>query len=476
VKNHSIAAVLAAGLLLAAPCAADSDATPPPPTAPRPLQLPRVERARLSNGLVVETVEDRRIPLVTVRLDLPAGSVEDPARGEGTAEAAASLLTAGIEGMSSAQIAEKVASLGGSLEASAGMDSATVSGDVLSENFEAYFDLLSRVVLGPAFPEKELAIYRANELEKLKIARSEPSFLASQRFNALLFGDHPYARISPTEASLAALDRERVEKFFRGHYGPEGSVLVVYGDVSAAKVRTLAEDLLGSWKGGRSKTESFPEPPHPAGRVVALVERPGSVQARIAIGHLAPTAKSADYFPLQVANTILGGGTASRLFLDIREKRGYTYDPGSSYAARAEAGTFRAGCTARNDVAVPAIGAFFEIFDAMADKPPANAELSHAKNYINGLFALRLATQAGVAGQLVQIYRQDLPEDWLEAYREKIAAVTPPEVREASRRYIDARNPVVVVVGDPNALGKGLAQFGPVARFDAEGRLLSPAP
>jgi len=469
-------AILAAALLAPRAARADSDATPPPPSEARPLHLPRVEKTKLENGLRVEIVEDHRIPLVTVRLDVPAGSIEDPAGGEGTADAAASLLTSGIEGMTSAQIAERVASLGASLDASAGMDSATVSGDVLSENFQSYFGLFARVALGPSYPDSELEIYRANALQKLKISKSEPSFLASERLNALLFGDHPYARISPTEASLKALDRGRLETFYRRHFVPAGATLVLYGDISPEKARKEIAGRFGSWKGIEPPEERLPAPPVRGSRVIALVERPDSVQANIAIGQLAPTAKSPDYFPLQVANSILGGGAASRLFLEIREKKGYTYDPGSSYGARVDFGTFRAGCTARNDVAIPAIQGFFEIFQEMARKPPAESELAHAKNYINGVFALRLATQSGVANQLVQIARQNLPSDWLEMYREKISRVTGADVQDASRRYIDAKNPVLVVVGDPKALADGLEKLGTVERFDSDGQAIPGRP
>jgi predicted Zn-dependent peptidase len=249
-------------------------------------------------------------------------------------------------------------------------------------------------------------------------------------------------------------------------------VLVVYGDVTPAAARALVEKAFAGWKGESPAGETFPPLPARPGRSVALVDRPGSVQARIVIGSVAPTEKSPVYFPLQVANNIFGGGSASRLFLDIREKKGYTYDPDSTFSTRKQYGTFVADCTARNDVAIPAVGVFFDLFDSSAKTPPTADELDHSKTFLNGIFALRLATQSGVANQLLRIELFGLPSDWLETYRAKIAAVTPAEVASATKSYIDAPNPALVVVGDAKLLKEGLPKYGSVEMFDAEGKKL----
>jgi zinc protease len=453
--------------------AADPNATRPGPSAPRPLSLPKVEKTRLGNGLRVEIVEDHRVPLVTLRLGLPAGASLDGKGEEGTAEAVAATLTDGIPGLSSGQIAEKVASLGASLDASASPDAATVSGSVLSENFPEFFALFSRVVLEPTFPQEEVAIYRDNAIQKLTLAHSQPGFLAQERLAAVLFGEHPYAHIAATQPSLKSLTRERLEKFYRAHYTPDAAVLVLYGDVTASSARELTERTLAAWKGSSPAATALPAPPSRSGRTVALVDRPGSVQARIVIGTLAPTEKDPVYFPLTVANNIFGGGSGSRLFLDIREKRGYTYDPNSSYSTRKQFGTFVADCTARNEVAIPAIGVFFDLFDSTAKDPPSAEELDHSKAFLNGLFALRLATQGGVANQLLRVELFSLPGDWLEKYRSRIAAVTPAEAASATKTYVDSKAPVVVVVGDSKLLREGLGKYGPVEVYDSEGHRMA---
>lgn len=376
--------------------------------------------------------------------------------------------------MSSAQIAEKVALLGASLEASASPDAATVSGSTLSENFEGFFRLFARVVTEPSFPESEIEIYRANEIQKLVLAHTQPAFLAQERLSAILFGAHPYARVAATEASLKSLTRDRLEKFYRAYYRPDRAVLVLYGDVTPAAARALAEKAFSAWTGQSPANPEFPPPPSRAGRTVALVDRPGSVQARIAIGSIAPTEKSPSYFPLQVANNIFGGGSASRLFQDIREKKGYTYDPDSSFSTREQYGTFVADCTARNDAAIPAVGVFFDLFDSLVRNPPTAEELDHSKAFLNGIFALRLATQSGVANQLLRIALFRLPSDWLETYRASTSAVTPAQAASAARSYIDAANPALVVVGDAKLLAEGLAKYGPVAIYDSEGNRLAP--
>ena len=461
----------AASVGFAASPAPDADATPPPASAPRRLELPKISKWRLANGLALEIVEDHRIPLVTVRLGLPAGSVRDASGEEGTAEAVAASLTDGVPGLTSAQIAEKVAALGASLDASASSDAATISGSVLSENFEEFFRLFSRVVVEPSFPPDELEIYRDNAVQRLTLAHTQPAFLGQERLSAILFGAHPYARVA-TETSLKSLTRERLEKFYRACYKPSGAVLVLYGDVTPAAARALAEKSFAEWKGAPPASGTFPPLPRRSGRTVALVDRPGSVQARIVIGSVAPTEKSPVYFPLQLANNVFGGGSASRLFMDIREKKGYTYDPDSSFSTRKQYGTFVADCTVRNDVAIPAVGVFFDLFDSSAKTPPSAEELAHSKTFLNGIFALRLATQSGVANQLLRIELFGLPADWLETYRAKIAAVTPAEAASATKTYIDAPNPVLVVVGDAKILKEGLAKYGKVAVYDTEGKTI----
>jgi predicted Zn-dependent peptidase len=462
-------AVLATSLLAGG---ADSPATPPPPSRPRPLQLPAIYSTSLPNGVKVEIVEDHRIPLVTLRLGVPAGSVRDAAGEEGIAAATASLLTEGTTHLSSAEIARKAATLGASVEASAGPDDLIVRGRTLSENFDEFVSLFAEIVLHPSFPESEIDIFRANALEELKLEKSQPSFLLRQRLSAILFGPHPYARIAPTEASLKSLDRQRVQTFYSRYLTPAGSVLVVYGDVSKEKGEARIRDLFSSWNTAAPPKESLPQPPSRTGPTVALVDRPGSVQAAIGTAELAPTMRSSEYFPLLEAANILGGGTASRLFLGIREKKGYTYDPSTQYQAeRKDYGILGSYCTARTDVAIPAVGGIFEEMQALGSREPSAEELRHTKEYLNGTFAMSLTTQAGVSDRLLRMALLSLPPDWLKDYRDRVSAVTATAVREASRKTIDAGHPLLVVVGDAKALKAGLTKYGPVTVYDTSGNV-----
>jgi zinc protease len=444
--------------------------TPPPPGAPRPLRLPAASVTKLPNGLEVQVIEDRRVPLVTVRLAVRAGDAEDPEGRVGTAEAVAGLMTEGAGRLSSAEIARRVASLGGSIAASASSDSSSLSGSVTSQNFGPYFEIFSSVALAPDFPEREIEIYRANALQHLALARSNPGFLASERLSALLFGAHPYGR-SASDASLKAISRDGLREFYGRYWSPRGAILFLYGDVSASEATALARRRFEGWKGGPPADEKFPAPPERPGRQLAVVERPGSVQARIEIGSIAPTPKSPYYFPLLLANNVYGGGGGSRLFRDVREKLGYTYDPGSSFTVRRQYGEVVASATVRNAVAGNTLKAFFDVSEALVGKePPTRVELDRAKNYINGVFALRFATQGGVVGQLANVFLLDLPADWLEKYRARVSAVDAADVESATRKYLAIPNPVVVVVGDPESLRPALAPFGQPEIYDTEGR------
>jgi zinc protease len=239
-------------------------------------------------------------------------------------------------------------------------------------------------------------------------------------------------------------------------------------------MESRARKILGEWKtqGAGSKSIGAADFPRATERRIYLVDRPGSDQADFRIGALAPKRSSPDYFPLLVANSILGAGTGSRLFLNIREQKGYAYDVYSSVGALREAGTFFGGAETRTEVAARAIREMIIEFERLGSVKVGPRELQDAKNYLNGLFSLALSTQGGVAERITQTRMLDLGRDYLEAYRSRIEAVTVEQVQEAARKYISIDHPVIVVVGDASKLARELRAIGPVEVFDIEGKPL----
>ncbi|HLF83109.1 MAG TPA: pitrilysin family protein [Blastocatellia bacterium] len=450
---------------------------PPKPDAPRPFTLPAVREKRFENGLTVLFIEDHSSPIVTILVGIPlamtrSGDIAELTSQVALAEATAELITEGAGSRTSEQVAREVETLGGRLSSSANDDYAEVALSVVAENAERMMDLLGDVLLRPAFPESEVTLYKRNRIQTVVVQRQDPAFLAGEQFDRIVFGSHPYAISAPTPPSIDALDREKLAEFYSSNFGPGGSVAIIGGDFDASRMEMKAREVLGGWKAPQKKSTNV-QPiafPRATERRVYLVNRPGSEQADFRIGTLAVRRSSPEYFPLLVANAILGAGTGSRLFLNIRERKGYAYDVYSSVGALREAGTFFGGAETRTEVTARAIKEMLTEFDRLAAVKVGPRELQGAKNYLTGLFSLSLSTQGGVAERIMQTYMLDLGRDYLEAYRSRIESVTAEQVQEVARKYILSDRPAIVVVGDASKLARELRTIGPVEVLDTEGK------
>jgi zinc protease len=445
------------------------DRTKPPETAALPaFKLPPVFETTLPNGLQVLLVEDRRFPLVTLRLGFQAGAKFEPKDLPGLAAATGALLTEGTKTRASRQIAEELAAIGGTLSGLAGADALTLAGNSLAENLPALLDLAADVTLNASFPDDEIKIYKNKRTQELLAQRSEASFWADEKLAAAVFGEHPYARLNPTPDSIAALNREQLTAFRDSLLAPNNASLILLG---ALPVREETLKLVREKFGGWQRRDLPPPPvasfPKPA-RSLLLVDRPGSVQADIRVGQLAVNRSDPAYFPLVVANTILGGGASSRMFTNIREKEGFAYDAHSSLQPRREAGLFTAVTQVRNEVIEPALKAVEAELSALANQPVAAEELSDVKNYLSGVFIMGLETQNGLANQLNTVRLMGLPNDYLEKYTACVRSVEPPEIQAAARKYMAPETAGIVVVGDASQLAKPLEKFGKPVVVKAE--------
>jgi zinc protease len=445
------------------------DRTKPPQTPPIPTyKLPPVEESKLPNGLGVLLVEDSRFPIVTVRLNFQAGSKFDPADLPGLSEAVATLLTEGTKTRTSRQLSEETDGIGGTISGSSGPDALTVSGNALSENLPKLMTLLADVAMNASFPQDEINLFKQNRIQNLRAQESEPSFLAERKMSSVVYGTSPYAHIAPTEASIQKVDAKALAGFRDSYLAPNNATLLIIGKLpSRDEVLKLIAQAFGNWK--QKALPPAPKMDFPAPkRQIVLVDRPGSVQADIHIGRLAPTRLSPEYFPLVVGNTILGGGTNSRMFKDIREKEGFAYDAHSQYDTARESGDFQAVTQVRNDVLEPAMKALIAELDRMANTPVATDELTGTKNYIAGLYLLRLETQEGVINQLNNMKTLGLPNDYLETYVTRVRSVEPGQIQSAAKKYSAPGDAAVVVVGDAAKIGDVLKKFGEVTVTKAQ--------
>jgi zinc protease len=443
--------------------------TKPPQTPNQPaFKLPAVHETRLPNGLEVVLVEDARFPMVTARLGFQAGSKYDPQDLPGLSETTGALLTEGTTHRSSRQIAEDAASIGGSLSAGSSPDALMLSGSALAEILPKLLELMADVARNANFPEDEVALRKQNRTQELLADRSDAAFLADEKLNEVLFSPHPYAKQDPTPESIARISRAALEKFRDERLAPNNAVLVLLGALpEQKKVVELIGKNFGDWP--RREVAPAPKAAFPAPkRTIVLVDRPGSVQADIRIGRLAVTRTDPDYFPLLVGNTILGGGTSSRIFMNIREKKGFAYDARSSAVAMKDGGDFAVITQVRNEVLAEAIHAALDEMKRISTQPVSADELATAKNYLSGTFVMRLETQDGLASQLALVRLMGLAVDYLEKYTRRVRAVTADEIRAAAAKYIAPENASIVVVGDASKISRQLETFGTVKIVKAE--------
>jgi zinc protease len=420
----------------------------PAPLPSSEIKLPTPYQTTLSNGLTLVIVEDKRLPLVSYRLAFRTGDAHDPPELPGLTDMMAGLLTEGTTSRTSRQIAEEVERLGATLHAGAGSDFTTLSASALSMFGDKIIELMADVTLHPSFPENEVELTKQNTKESLKQQRAQPSFLANEMVSWVMFGDHPYSRIAPTPESIDATTRERLVDFHRLVFVPNNAVFLVVGDVDRAKIEEDIKKLFGDWPQSDATLDHFPSPPDRTARVAYVIDRPGSAQSNIVIANKGVNRTSSDYFPLLLMHTVLGATASSRLFMNLREEKGYTYGAYSNLDTRRTAGTIRATAEVRTTVTGESLKEFFYELERIRNEPVTQKEIADAKSYLTGVFPIRLETQEGLIDQLVQIKMLGLPDDYLQIYRDHVQAVTIEQIQSVAQRYVKPDEAALVIVGD----------------------------
>jgi predicted Zn-dependent peptidase len=442
------------------------------------VKLPRPVEARLKNGLTVLILEDHRAPYVTLQLHLgAAGALFEPADRIGLANATALMLREGTKSRSSVQIAEQIDRLGAGLSAgsSFGSPDAVLSVAGLSDNFDEWFAVFVDVLLNPTFPADELEKLKQRQRAHLREQRSSSGFLISERFNRAVYGEHPAAQVSVTPESIDKLTRDALVQWHRERYEPGQAILGIAGDVRAKDLIEKLEKRLLEWKQA-DVAPAWPRDPAPStARRVLLVDRPNSVQTTLALGNIAIDRHSADYMPMVVMNYILGGGASSRLFLNLREEKGYTYGVYSDFSALRYPGPWRAGGNMRTEATEGALREFFFEFRRIREEQVTAEELEASKRAIVARFALSLEQPARVLGFAITTKQYGFPGDYWDAYPARIMAVTAADVQRVARKYLNLDALQIVAVGDASKINTALANYGKIEVFDTNGTLLGAA-
>jgi predicted Zn-dependent peptidase len=440
----------------------------------RPFQLaPRVERT-LPNGLRVIVTRQTAVPKVSVTLTMLSGYSSDPADLTGLANMTGDVIQEGTKTRTSREIRKQVFGWGGSLSSQVSQDFSSLTTRGLSEYAPQLIALVGDVAMNPTLPPDEIAILKQQRMQTVARQKASPQFLSNRQFRRALFGDHPYARTSETEASLQAIDRAKIEAFHRDHYRPNNAFLLVVGAVDPDAIVAAAEKAFGGWAKGDVPTPSYPAPPALAGRRVYFVQRPNSIQSSISVGNLAVKRSDPRWFELTLANTIYGGAFNSRIVRNIREEKGYTYSPGSTLTGFADAGFYRFNADVRNDVTGATLTEVFKEIDGLRAGGSDGEELRGAKAYLGGIFPIQTSTQAGLSATLNNVYIYGLPKNYPESFREKIAAVTPAQVKQAAETLLGSDNSLIAIVGDWVKVKDQLGAFKDITFVDLDGKTIAP--
>lgn len=444
---------------------------PPPPTAPKAVNFPEVASFRLPNDLAVYVIENHEVPIVSAQLVVRCGTMDDELLAPFTAR----MLGEGTRSRSKAKLDDAIEFVGGTLTAFADTHVSTVLAQSLSSDLKLAMLLMADEVQNPTFPPAALDKIKQEAKASLRSRRSQPEQLADALLRSFIYpAEHPYGRLLSTDAEVDAIGLEDVRRFHSTFYRANNAFLLISGDITPAQARPLAERAFAAWPAAELRDL----PPNPLNRftryelpgelVVHLVDRPGATQATIRVGNLALARNHEDWAALAVANELLGGGSGSRLFQDLREHRSLTYGIYSLVSDGQAPGEFVIETETRSPGAMLA-GIFEHIARLRAEDPPL-LEYETAVRRLVGSFPLQVETPAQIVAKVQEQLVYGLPEGYWRSYRDSITSVELSEVRKAAQKYIHAL-PVVVVVGDAKAIRAEIQAVLPTAKvieYDAE--------
>jgi len=398
---------------------------------------------------------------------LSAGTIKDPAGLPGVAEMTANMLTQGTEKRSAREIAEAIDFVGGSLEASAGSDATDVSLTIVKKDLATGLDLMSDVVLHPAFRAEELERQRQQLLSGLTVQYSDPDFLASAAFSRVVYGSSPYGLPSSgTPETVKKLDTQTLVKFHDANYAPNQSLLAFAGDITPDEAFAAAEKYFGAWPQVKITVSAAVQPSPLQGLHVWLIDKPDAVQTQVRVGKLGLQRSDPNYIPVVVMNRIFGGGYNSRLNTEVRVKKGLTYGAYSSFNPHRQAGSFSVATFTRTAATVDALKLVVDLIAKMSSGDVTQDEMNFARDYLAGVYPIQSETAEQVASRVLTVVAYGLPRDYNYTYPGRIRGVTSAQVKEMAQKYLGADDLDIVLAGNVSAFRDSLKKALPNAKYD----------
>jgi predicted Zn-dependent peptidase len=421
--------------------------------------FPEIRRHESGNGMRLWTVEHRDVPLVSVFVLLPVGAATDPAERPGLAALTGDLLDEGCGSLSAMELHDALARIGAQLETEVGSDGTLLELTMLARHASRGLALLADMVLRPRFEQRDFDRVRDLRLNRLVQLRDTPSALADRVYAELLFRGHPYGHLPiGTEGSLRAMTLREVTTFHARAYRPSAATIVAVGDASHAQLASVARHAFDEWK--LTEPEGAPadltRTPQPAPRL-AVVNRPAAAQSELRIGHVGPPRTTPDYHALLVLNMILGGQFVSRINMNLRENKGYTYGARTSFDFRRAPGPFTLQASVQSDATTDAVReAIEEIRAIRGERPVTKEELELGRAALTRGYPRNFETADQVGRAAVQLALYDLPDDYFTTFVPKVLALSEADVTRAAAEHLDPSRLVTVIVGDREKIGPSL--------------------
>ncbi len=434
--------------------------------------FPPFDTFSLDNGLEVIFVQQPEVPKLRLELFVGGSNAAAPADKQGVADFMAELLTKGTTTRSAAQIAQRIESVGGSVGSSAALEWTTLSVETLSTNTPLAFNFLEDMARHSNFPQKEFDVIKEQTLTFLEQDEVDPDTLANHQFGRIAYGNHPYGFYTSRE-TVENLTRQDVVEFYQTYFKPNNALLVIVGNITPAEARAQTERVFGGWQPGQVPDFlDYPQAQLGDIGLIYLIDRPDSEQATIQVGNRAINARNPDRYALIVANAILGTGSSSRLYTNLRADKGYTYGIYSRFGRPNDTSTFRVLTDVDQNNAGDAIREILNELETIRTEPVSAQELAEAKGLLFGNFALAIEEPADFASQLATRYLTGVPIEELNTYLQSLEQVTADQVLTAAANYIDSEQPIIVVVGDAAVVKPQLAEIGHVVVVDGDGNVV----
>ncbi len=466
--------ILAGACLMQYAQAQTIDRSHPPKPGPAPvLTIKDPVIYKMPNGITVLVVEDHRLPKVSASFSIDAGPrTEGPKAG--VISLMGQMLNEGTKTMPKAAFDDAVDKIGATVDLNANGGGASA----LTRYFKDAFGLMGLALKEPAFTQESFDKLKTQALTNLKNSAKSAPAIASRVSNALVYGkDHPNGEFE-TEQTISALTVQDIKDAYAAYITPSRSYLTFVGDITPAQAKALATEVFGKWTGKALTLPKLPEVANPSKPEIDVVNVPSAVQSQIHVVNLVDLKKNdPDYFPVLLANYILGGGAESRLFMNLREKHGFTYGAYSSIGSGRFQTTFDASAQVRNAKADSAVAEFLSEIKRIRTEKVSDEELATAKALYNGSFALGLEDPARTATFASNILINNLPADFYKTYLQRFNAVTADDILRVAQKYFLYDNARIMVVGNTAQMLDGLKKLGlPIKMYDAYASPVTDAP